>query len=271
MINIDAQRCTGCGLCASDCTRFAITIDNGTAVVDQPNCIDCGHCTAICPTGAATRAPADAVALPYDAADFTVPPKQLLNLMKFRRSVRHYQNRPLAPAELDQLLEAARYSPHGGNRDTLRFIVVQSQLEDLKTRAMKALADIVADVKDDHPYAIYRERWGSMYANYQNTGADRMFFGAPAALLTVGRAGVGGMASLDGGLASSRVEMMAAAMGLGTCHIGFFTIASGHDTSLRADVGMAPAESLIDVMIIGHPAVRYQRTVVRRPLDVTYL
>ncbi len=59
----------------------------------------------------------------------------LADLIHTRRSIRRYLDRPVPPALIDQLLEAATWSPSAHNRQPWRFAVIQ-------TTAVKAqLAD----------------------------------------------------------------------------------------------------------------------------------
>ena len=42
--------CKGCGICAAFCPKEALAIENGKAVLKEPeNCILCGQCEARCP------------------------------------------------------------------------------------------------------------------------------------------------------------------------------------------------------------------------------
>lgn len=53
MIKIDAQRCNGCGLCASACHEGAIEMIEGKArLVKEDHCDGLGDCLPACPTGA---------------------------------------------------------------------------------------------------------------------------------------------------------------------------------------------------------------------------
>ena len=55
MFYVDDIKCTGCGLCISQCPQQAITVDNHTAVINQESCNQCGDCVQICPEGAINK------------------------------------------------------------------------------------------------------------------------------------------------------------------------------------------------------------------------
>ena len=53
IINIDREKCTGCGLCASTCHQSAIAIKDGKAALLRDDyCDGLGKCLAVCPSGA---------------------------------------------------------------------------------------------------------------------------------------------------------------------------------------------------------------------------
>lgn len=48
----DRKRCVACGVCALQCPREAIAIENGCwAAVDMEKCVGCGICEKACPAG----------------------------------------------------------------------------------------------------------------------------------------------------------------------------------------------------------------------------
>ena len=48
---IDARKCTGCGICVEICPAGAIVL-NDIAIVDKKKCVGCGACVDNCPVGA---------------------------------------------------------------------------------------------------------------------------------------------------------------------------------------------------------------------------
>ena len=51
-VTVNAEKCVGCGNCASACPFNAIAIVGGKAKVDPALCRGCRICTNACPTGA---------------------------------------------------------------------------------------------------------------------------------------------------------------------------------------------------------------------------
>ena len=58
-INIDAEKCIGCGICAKECPFSAVTMTAGAGGKKLPEtgngCTECGRCVEACPKGAITR------------------------------------------------------------------------------------------------------------------------------------------------------------------------------------------------------------------------
>lgn len=54
-VNVD--RCTGCGICASACRFGSILVIGGVVTIDQKTCKGCGRCVAVCPAMALREIP----------------------------------------------------------------------------------------------------------------------------------------------------------------------------------------------------------------------
>ena len=51
-VQVDVEKCTGCGTCADVCPVEAITVTDGKAEVNEDECVDCGTCVEEYPEGA---------------------------------------------------------------------------------------------------------------------------------------------------------------------------------------------------------------------------
>ncbi len=51
-VQINQEKCTGCGLCVEVCPVEAISMEDDKAKIDAEKCVDCGQCVGECPNEA---------------------------------------------------------------------------------------------------------------------------------------------------------------------------------------------------------------------------
>jgi Fe-S-cluster-containing hydrogenase component 2 len=51
-LQVDLEKCTGCGTCADVCPVEAIKVEKDKAKVNEEECVECGTCVEECPEGA---------------------------------------------------------------------------------------------------------------------------------------------------------------------------------------------------------------------------
>jgi ferredoxin len=56
MMQVDLEKCTGCGGCLEACPVEAISLAAGKAAIDAETCLACGACVDACPEGAILEA-----------------------------------------------------------------------------------------------------------------------------------------------------------------------------------------------------------------------
>lgn len=56
-IQINEDRCSGCGCCVEVCPSGAISLIDGVAAIDQLICTQCQACIGVCPSGAIAAVP----------------------------------------------------------------------------------------------------------------------------------------------------------------------------------------------------------------------
>ncbi|MGD9567067.1 MAG: nitroreductase family protein [Sedimentibacter sp.] len=269
---INKETCVGCGLCAEDCSRNAIELINGKADVELSLCNECSHCVAVCPNGSVSMPLYDEnEIMEYEKSKLNLNPDDFLYFQKFRRSIRNFKKKQVEQDKLNQILEAGRYSPTASNRQLNRYIVIRDRIDEVREMAIKTLYDMANDPSFQVGGGVdYRQAWIKMYDDYNEQKIDRLFFNAPQIIVIVSE-DKGGFAEVNGGLAASRMELQANLLGLGVCYIGFFKKAINYNKKLRELIGMKENEEFILSFIIGHPNVKYQRTVNRKPADVRYM
>ncbi len=91
--------------------------------------------------------------------------RQLMELISQRRSIRQFKPDPVPRQLIEQVLEAARWAPSGGNRQGFRFIVVQSpamlaRMDQAVARAVEALLQ--------HVRPEFREEFARYSGNFMH-------------------------------------------------------------------------------------------------------
>ena len=253
MITVDTERCIGCGLCKADCAARNIEIRAQKAVILTPDCVLCGHCAAICPRGAVSISGYGEAPISRDGGR-PLDPSQVLDVIRFRRTIRQFQAQDIPSGVLEQILEAGRLTHTAKNLQDLSFIVLDrekakfEQMAAALFRRVKPLANLFSPMAkriqiDDHFF----------------------FFHAPKVIVIAAKE------EINGCLAAQNMEFVAEAHGLGVLFIGFFTIAANRSGRLRKALGIPRGKRVAATLVLGYPKVNYRRSAQREALDVTYL
>jgi nitroreductase/Pyruvate/2-oxoacid:ferredoxin oxidoreductase delta subunit len=289
---IDPARCNGCGLCVKVCPSQTLSMVDGKARVTGDRSIRCGHCAAICPTGAVSVAGLDPRFtelqtvenrpgwLPYGRFDAPA----LAQLMKSRRSSRMFLDRPVPADFLDDLVRVGITAPSGTNSQRWSFVILPDRaavmrlgravadfLRRLNRLAESGAARLLARVfLKDALGQYYREYYPSVkqgLEDFERGGRDRLFHGAPAAILIGSHPGASCPAE-DALLAAGQMTLFAHAAGYGTCLIGFAVEAIRRDRRIRRLLELSPGEQIHAVVAVGKTREWYRKPADRRPPSV---
>lgn len=271
MITINPEKCIGCSLCIKDCFVRDLSLVDGKAVANNKTCFKCGHCIAICPQNAVSTTEYNmAEVKDYDAESFTINADHLLNFIKFRRTIRHFKKQDVETDKLLKIIEAGRFTQTGSNAQNVSYIVVKDNLDTLKAMTFDTLAAMgkhLLSKEDTSPlHKRYAQMWINMAESYKQDPKqnDSLFFNAPAIILTVSSS------PINASLASSNMELMTNALGLGTFFSGFFTRAAESNKAISQFLGISETDQIVTCMVIGYPKVKYARTVPRKPATITW-
>ncbi|MBN2015815.1 nitroreductase family protein [Candidatus Dojkabacteria bacterium] len=141
--------------------------------------------------------------------------KDILNIIKARRSIRKYKNKQVSQDLINRVLEAARWAPSAVNRQSWHFIVVNDPC-----------------IKKD-------------LANKPFSGPVQ---NAPAVTVVCVDESKDRWAVINGSLASQNIMLEAYSLGLGTCFVGAF------DESRVKSVLNIPKEiKVLGLIALGYP------------------
>lgn len=151
------------------------------------------------------------------------PSDGLLPVIRARVSSRRFASTPLAPAQLERLLEAARWAPSYGNRQPWRFVVA---------RAPAPLDRLRATLTRGNAYARVAPVLIALAADPNDA---QIVDGKPYYLL-------------DCGLALENLLLQAVAEGLHAHPMGGFD-----EVGVRAALGIPERVRVVALVAIGHP------------------
>lgn len=260
-IAINKDKCVKCGLCAKDCVAGCIElIDEGFPITtDEKRCISCQHCLAICPTGALAfgeKLPENSQAVNND---------NLLNIIKSRRSIRHYKQEEISEELLTKIKEMLPHIPTGCNSHALHFTIVKkkSVMEELRKRVnallIKSMSyNLIAPLTNKF----------SKYKDALLSGEDVIFRNAPH-MIVVSSPVTAPCADIDPIIALSYIELYAQSLGLGTCWCGFAEICIKVFPTISEILQIPEGYTPIYTMLLGYPDVKYTRTPQPEPYKIS--
>lgn len=293
-VHIDAYACIGCGQCVEVCPIDTLGMQGGKAAVIGPRCLACGHCAAVCGPAAIRVDGIDPHSL--DLKTLQVPSSwmpcgqydasELVRLMRSRRSCRSYTEQAVEPAVLEDLVRIGTTAPSATNSQTWTFTVLptRSAVEGLAAdigRFFKRLnraagnpliRGTLALLGKPELAAYYRRQYASVQrkiAEWEESGRDPLFHGAPAVIVIASRPG-GAMPQDDALLATQNILLAAHAMGLGTCLIGYAVAAMQRDASIQKNLGIPAEETVYSVIALGYPDRVFTRCAGRKPITLRW-
>jgi nitroreductase/NAD-dependent dihydropyrimidine dehydrogenase PreA subunit len=279
---IDDELCTGCGLCVQICPTKALSMQNGKATVTGEHSLNCGHCMAVCPAGAITVGAIDGSMsrfvnfradhnwLPHGEVD-TAP---LVRLMASRRSCRNFLDKPVAQSLLEDLVKIGCTAPSATNCQLWTFTVLPTReavmvlgkavrdfyvkLNSMAEKSwLRLFMKLIGKPELDRYYQQYYDFVKEGMAEFDRSGIDRLFHGAPSSIV-VGCASGASLPKEDAMLASQNILLAAHTMGLGSCLIGMVVEAMKNDRKIQRVIGIPDNETVYSVIATGYPNEYYK-------------
>lgn len=272
LLTIDQEKCNKDGLCALDCPIGLIQMDTeGDGFpVEAPGaeaaCLQCGHCVAVCPQGALNLNALPRDLFPEIDKELTVSTDQAIQFLRARRSIRHYKDRPVEKAAIEELINVARYAPTAGNSQLVHWTVFTDP-SDLKTIARQTV-DCIRDIVETQPADTYPPYLPLLVAGW-DSGFDVVLRGAPALIVaSAPKENLSGLVDLT--LALSYLDLVAVTMGLGACWIGLVRRALGAWEPIQKTINLPEGHTHYYSLVLGYPKYKYHRLPERKEPSISW-
>jgi nitroreductase/NAD-dependent dihydropyrimidine dehydrogenase PreA subunit len=293
-IKINKTTCKGCGTCGEVCprhiTEVEVTGKNKYAVVSSERshlCMHCGQCAAVCP-----RDSIEVSGLNPDELRpiqlLAINDEQLLIMMKQRRSVRRYNNKPVPRKVLERIVEAVHLAPTGtGSRTTGVIIIDESEklkkLSELVYQKYEGLAKALKNpigrlivrrnagkkrLSDLQSFVMPGMRW---YIRWYRDGiGDEIRRDCPALMLFHSPINEP-MGEENCVVATTYADFMAQVLGIGACRNDLIPPICNRSHKVRELIGLPNDREVYSSLTLGYSKYKYQRTVPRQVAQVRYL
>ena len=283
---VDLTRCKGCGRCVDVCTALALEVqDRKSHVVHGERCYACGHCWAVCPEEAVSQIDVRPETIPTPGPT-AIGPDDLQFLIRGRRSTRFFKDQPVSEDDLLRVIEAARYSPTSTNRQDVDYVVLSTPeiVDELRLHVQHFVDQMGRALDRPLMRAYFRRKFGAsatdvfryyamvneMYKDGREHRNNCFLPSAPAAVVVHAKS-FDPLAAVNCSMALYNGMLMAHAMDLATCFLGFVPVAANQDRRLKDWLGIPKENEVFAAAVIGHPGVKYRRLIERKKPDVKWL
>jgi len=168
---------------------------------------------------------------------------EFAEVIKNRRSVRKYREKPVSINVIKELLKESTLAPNAGNEQPWKFTIVNNKtmLKRISDESKKnILARIAANPSD------YAKKYRVMLQN----ASFNVFYNAPCLVLILGSTHLKNL-YVDCALAAGYLMMAATSRGLGTCWVNFGT--EIQDPGLKQALGIPDGDTIVAPIALGYP------------------
>jgi nitroreductase/NAD-dependent dihydropyrimidine dehydrogenase PreA subunit len=293
MITIDHSQCKKDGLCTRVCPKGIFIQREKLAIpelIDEAGCIACGQCVAICPRSAISHSEFPSTTIRAIQFEQMPSTEQVMELLKSRRSIRAFRDKPLAKDAIETIIEGARFAPSGHNSQSTEFLVVQDRdlLKQVSALVIEYLKFEISRFGNPifRTFALLANRESAESGLHEipgfkrmtrqfESGEDPILNGAPALLVFHARQTVG-FADVNAQLALQNASLIAHSLGIGHFYTGWVLSpcraprARAWNRRIPDLLGIPAGNQLFGALALGYPIPRFKNMIERKPPHIRW-
>lgn len=235
MIQIDEKKCIACLKCVKVCPFTVLEEKDGKPVRADKPCLKCMHCGAVCPRDAIFWDGASAVWKDEKKKELS----PLLDLILHRRSYRHFEQRSVEQALIQEILEYTAWAPSAKNQHPVKWIAVRSR--ETIDEMMRGILDYVAETGLSPEVA----------AEYRR--GNNVVMGEACTLILAYARENAVNPSQDTAIAMATAELIFQSRGVGTCWAGYLTRMLNGIPALKEMFPLPEGSRFYGAFMLGYP------------------
>ena len=242
MIDVNKSLCTGCALCSKICPFTILEMNDGfprTIEKKEKGCLKCMHCVAICPVSALSFEN-----IPVSSIESIQPSSNsyndLKNLISSNRSIRHFSDKLVPIAEIEEILHVAGYAPSAKNQHPNKWILVygSSKVQEI----MKYILEFVEENQ------VSKE----IISEYK-IGNNVVTMNAPHIIFAIAPKEGAVNAYTDTTIALADVDLLLHSKSIGSCWAGYLTRLTNVNPAIREFIGLEDSMQIYGALTFGYP------------------
>jgi nitroreductase/NAD-dependent dihydropyrimidine dehydrogenase PreA subunit len=287
-VAINEDYCIKCGLCVQDCVGGLYVQDSKDSfpeVHDLEFCISCGHCSAICPSNAIIHSGFPRGFIKPIIRKNQLSSEELLELLRTRRSMRVFQDKPVEKQQIERIIDAARFAPTAHNAQATQYIIIQNKkiIENLATATTNQLSMVVKMVHNPLMKPLFSIMAGRQADSILEmvpliekgvaafkSGNDIILRNAPV-LIIFHADELSMMPDINAHLAIQNATLMAHSLGLGSFYTGLLLTAAQRDKSIGNMINLPKNHKIYGGLAVGYPKYEFKKWIERKTPGVSWL
>lgn len=291
---IDHDSCTLCAECVDVCPQNILEIRDNELITKKDHCLLCTHCYSICPSSALSFD--ENLIFQPDYKSFfyreeyiskgKIQPSDLVNLFRSRRSNRAYLEKNVDKETIEDLIEFAITAPSGSNHQKWEFTVLDNRdkVFSLANEIRRFFEKINRQAENPFfRYLSFPFTKGALVKYYKRhyksvkwaieeaeKGRDLLFWGAPSLIVIHGPM-KGSTPVEDAAFASYNITLLAHALGLGTCYVGYAVEAINRADSIKEYFKIPQDHRVHTVLTLGYPKEEFVKLALRKKYSQNWL